>query len=209
MAEAAEESEDIDPSSQEAEELDRLLEATDPPEEGEKKEESPDKKGRFQFSKKMLLAMGGGVLLLIASGAGTYYFLSSSSQTEAEVDEAVATPPPVETVKPTFKKVNIYAMKPFFLPLKSGNTETGHFISMTPHFILSNATLNNEIEKSLPNIRKNIYTILTRKSPRDYFLNKGNIEERIKKEILVAVNPLLLAGTGIINDVIFTEFVVK
>jgi flagellar basal body-associated protein FliL len=207
MAEAAEETEDLDSSSQEAEELERLLETTDNRKEGESAEASPEKKGRFLFSKKFWIAVAGGILLIIASGAGIYYFLSSSSPKEAE--DVASTPPPVESVKPTFNKVNIYALQPFFLPLKSGNTETGHFISLTPHFILSNSTLNNEIEKSLPSIRKNIYTILTRKSPRDYFLNKGKIEEKIKKEILVSVNPLLLAGTGIIDDVIFTQFVVK
>jgi flagellar basal body-associated protein FliL len=212
MAQAEEEIEDLDPSSQEAEELDRLLEATDDPEEGEageKGEESPEKESRFLFSKKFWIAVGGGVLLLLASGAGTYYYLSSSSPEESKVDEAVSPPPPVESAKPTFKKVNVYALQPFFLPLKSGNTETGHFISVTAHFILSNSTLNNEIEKSLPSIRKKIYTILIRKSPEEYFLGKGKIEEKIKKEILVSVNPLLLAGTGIVNDVIFTQFVVK
>jgi flagellar basal body-associated protein FliL len=205
----AEEAEELDPSAQEAEELERLLEATDPPEEGAKAAEPPDKGSRFLFSKKFWIVVGGGILLLLASAAGTYYFLSSSSPKEAKVEEAVSALPPVEAVKPTFNKVNIYALQPFFLPLKSGNTETGHFISLTPHFILSNSTLNNEIEKSLPNIRKNIYTILTRKSPKEYFLNKGNIEEIIKKEILVSVNPLLLAGTGTVNDVVFTQFVIK
>ncbi len=212
MAQAAEETEDLDSSSQEAEELERLLETTESSEEGqegEKGEGSPEKGSRFLFSKKFWIAVGGGILLLIASGAGTYYYLSSSSPKGAEVEEAVSTPPPVESVKPTFNKVNIYALQPFFLPLKSGNTETGHFISVTANFILSNSTLNKEIEKSLSIIRKNIYTILIRKSPRDYFLNKGKIEETIKKEILVGVNPLLLAGTGIINDVVFTQFLVK
>jgi len=208
MAQAEEEIEEFDTSSQEPEELERLLEATENPEE-EEHEESSEKGGRFLFSKKFWIAVGGGILLLLASGAGTYYYLSKGSPEKAEVEEAVATPTPVKPVKPTFKKVDGYALQPFFLPLKSGAKETGHFVSLTVYFILSNGTLTNELEKSLPNIRKNIYTILTRKNPRDYFLKKDNIEEKIKKEILVSVNPLLLAGTGIVKDVIFTQFVVK
>jgi flagellar basal body-associated protein FliL len=205
----AEEADDIDTSAQEAEELERLLEATEPPEEGEKAVESPEKKSRFLFSKKFWIMAAGGILLLLASGAGTYYYLSSSTPEEAKIEEIVSAPPPVETVKPTFNKVNIYALQPFFLPLKSGNKETGHFISITAHLLLSNVTLTQEIEKSLPGIRKNIYTVLTRKSPREYFLKKEEIKEKIKKEILVSVNPLLLAGTGTVNDVIFTQFVIK
>jgi len=69
--------------------------------------------------------------------------------------------------------------------------------------------LGEEIENSLPAIRRNIYNVLSRKSPRDYFSGKGKIEEKIKKEILVSVNPVLLAGTGAVTDVVFTQFVVK
>ncbi len=212
MAQAAEEIEDFDSSNQEAEELERLLETTENPEAGEdggKGEESPEKGSRFLFSKKFWIAVGGGILLLLASGAGTYYYLSSSSPKKAEVEEAAVLPPPVESAKPTFNKVNIYILQPFFLPLKSDDKETGHFISLTANFVLSNSTMSREIEKSLPNIRRNIYTTLTRKSPQDYFLNKGKIKEIIKKEILAGVNPLLLAGTGTIKDVVFTQFVIK
>ncbi len=100
-------------------------------------------------------------------------------------------------------------MAPFFLPLKINQKETGSFIAVTPNFILSNSTLNKEIEKSLPSIRKEIYNVLSRKNPRDYLVEKGKIKERIKKEILTTVNPLLLAGTGTVTDVVFTQFVVK
>lgn len=205
----AEEADELDSSAQEAEELERLLEATEAQEEGEKAVEPPEKGNRFLFSKKLWIMVGGGILLLLASAVGTYYFLSSSTPKEAEVGEVASAPPPVETIKPTLNKVNTYALQPFFLPLKSGNTETGHFISITAHLVLSNSTLTKEIEKSLPNIRQDIYTVLTRKSPREYFLKKVEIKEKIKKEILVSVNPRLLAGTGTVKDVIFTQFVVK
>jgi len=204
MAQAEEQIEDLDPSSQEPEELDRLLDATENPEEG--KEKASPKEGRFLFSKKFWILVGGGILLLLLLAVGAYFFFSSSPP---EVEEIVTTPPLVEPAKPTFDKINIYALQSFFLPLKSGNKETGHFVSVTPHLILSNSTLQKEIERSLLSIRRNIYTILIRKSPRDYFLKKREIKEQIKKEILFSVNPLLLAGAGTVNDVVFTQFVVK
>ncbi|GJL78252.1 MAG: hypothetical protein NPINA01_12410 [Nitrospinaceae bacterium] len=207
---SAQETEDLDEDvSQEPEELERLLEATqNPDEEGEggKDESSPEEGKRFLFSKKFWILVGGGVFLLVALAVGAYFFLPS---TELEGEEPSPAPTAIETTKPTFNKVDIYALQPFFLPLKAGNKETGSFISFTPHLVMSNNTLDKEIEKSLPSIRKNIYTILIRKSPKDYFLRKGAIKETIKKEILTAVNPLLLAGTGTITDVVFTQFVVK
>ena len=69
--------------------------------------------------------------------------------------------------------------------------------------------MNREIDKVLPLIRKNIYTILRRKRPSDFTLKRSRAEERIKKEILIASNTQLLAGTGTITDVFFTRFVVK
>jgi len=146
---------------------------------------------------------------------GAYFFLFSAQNPENEIqsgeqaDESVSTPPLVETVKSSFNKVHIYTLKPFFLPLKVNEKETGKYISVIPNLILSNSTLSEEIENSLPAIRRNIYNVLSRKSPRDYFSGKEKIEEKIKKEIIVTVNPVLLAGTGSVTDVVFTQFVVK
>ena len=159
--------------------------------------------------------MGGGALLILLLAGGVYFFLSSSQNPEGEIQpgeeagENVTTPPPVETVKSPFSKVHVFTLKPFFLPLKVNERETGKYISVIPNLILSNSTLSREIENSLPAIRRNIYNVLSRKSPREYFSGKGKIEEKIKKEILVTVNPILLAGTGIVTDVVFTQFVVK
>jgi len=204
MAQAEEQIENLDPGSQEPEELDRLLDATQNPEEGEEKA-SPEKT-RFLFSKKFWVLVGGGILLLLILAVGAYFYLSSSPP---EVEKIVSTPLPAEIAKPALNKINIYALQSFFLPLKSDNKETGHFVSLTPHLILSNSSLEKEIERSLPSIRRHIYTILIRKSPQDYFLKKREVKGQIKKEILFSVNPLLLAGTGTVKDVVFTQFVVK
>jgi len=172
--------------------------------------------GVLPLAKKTWILLGGGTLLILLLAGGAYFFLSSSSQNpESEIQtgeqagENVSTPPPVETVKSPFSKVHVFTLKPFFLPLKVNERETGKYISVIPNLILSNSTLSEEIENSLPAIRRNIYNVLSRKSPREYFSGKGKIEEKIKKEILVTVNPILLAGTGSVTDVVFTQFVVK
>ncbi len=216
MAQAEEIIED-DNEHEEAEELERLLEGSlDDREEGaEGDEQTPEKSGRFAFGKKTWILVGGGALLILLLAGGVYFFLSSSQNPEGEIQpgeeagENVTTPPPVETVKSPFSKVHVFTLKPFFLPLKVNERETGKYISVIPNLILSNSTLGEEIENSLPAIRRNIYNVLSRKSPRDYFSGKGKIEEKIKKEILVSVNPVLLAGTGSVTDVVFTQFVVK
>ncbi len=214
----AEETIDDENEHVEAEELDRLLEGSqnDGQEGAEGDKPIPKKGGRFALGKKTWILVGGGTLLIILLAGGAYFFLSPSTQnSEVEIQsgeqagEKISTPPPVETIKSPFKKVHIFTLKPFFLPLKVNEKETGKYISVIPNLILSNSTLSEEIENSLPAIRRNIYNVLSRKGPREYFSGKVKIEEKIKKEILVTVNPVLLAGTGAVTDVVFTQFVVK
>jgi len=216
MAQAEEIIEDEN-EHEEADELEQLLANTenDDAEGVEGDESSPKKGGRFSFGKKTWVLLGGGILLLFLLAGGAYFFLFSSEQNPAadvnpveQTGEGVATPPPFETAKSTFSKVHIFPLEPFFLPLKMNGRETGNFISVIPNLVLSNSTLHKELKNALPGIRRNIYNVLSRKSPREYYSNK-RIEERIKKEILVTVNPILLAGTGTVTDVVFTQFVVK
>ncbi|MCH2393006.1 MAG: flagellar basal body-associated FliL family protein [Nitrospinales bacterium] len=107
------------------------------------------------------------------------------------------------------KKVNIYELEPFFLPIREDGKETGRFISISANFLLSNRVLNKEIDKVLPLVRKNIYNILRRKRPSDFTLKSFHTKERIKQEIMTACNALLSGGTGTIKDVFFTRFMVK
>lgn len=209
----------IDDEHEEAKELEALLEGTGSEETGEEggDKQTPEKSSRFKFSKKIWILIGGGSLLICLLVGGAYFYLSSNQNPENNpltdestgVGEEVSPSAPVETVKIPFSKVNIFALEPFFLPLKVGEKETGNFISVIPNLILSNSTLSKEIENSLPNIRRNIYNILSRKSPREYYSRKNRIKETVKKEILTSVNPILLAGTGTVTDVVFTQFVVK
>ncbi len=209
------EAEEIIDEDDEAKELEALLEGAENDEaEGAEGEEASSKKdGRFSFSKKTWILVGAGTFLILLLAGGAYFYLSSSTQNpenETAGEGGVAdTSPPVETVKSPFNKVNIFTLEPFFLPLKSGEKETGNFISVIPNFVLSNNNMTQEIQNSLPAIRRSIYNILNRKSPQEYFSGKVKIEERIKREILTTVNPILLAGTGTVTDVVFTQFVVK
>lgn len=206
MAQGKEILKDMGAGEEEPEQLEALLEATQTEQE-EKSESTPDEEDkRFLFSKKFWILAGGGTLLLVLSAVGAYFFLFSP---KSESGETAPAPPPVETAKVPFNKVHVYALEPFFLPLKANDVETGNFISLILYFILSNSVLGEEIEEVLPAIRKNIYNILNRRNPKDYFLDKGRTKEQIKKAILTSANPLLLTGTGTINDVVFTQFVIK
>ena len=171
-------------------------------------------------NKKLLMIYGGGFLVLIlAIGVGAYFFLGEKEadvvplEEQADVvpleEQAVEEEIIEEEEEVIIKKVNIYELEPFFLPIREDGKETGRFISISANLLLSNRVLNREIDKVLPLIRKNIYTILRRKRPSDFTLKRSRAEERIKKEILIASNTQLLAGTGTITDVFFTRFVVK
>ena len=161
MAEAEQIFDDDGEGSEEAEELEQLLNATKAEEEGEGAEPAPKEGPRFLFSRKFWFLTGGGTLLLALLAVGATLFLPSTGSGPEET-QTVPEPTVVETVKPSFSKVHNYALQPFFLPLKVNNLETGNFISVIPHFILSNSAMNEEIEKTLPTIRRNIYNILIR-----------------------------------------------
>ena len=198
----------------EATELDRLLDDA-----GGGDEAAGGLKAKFKkilSNKKLLMIYGGGFLVLIlAIGVGAYFFLGEKEadvvplEEQAVEEEIIEEEEEVKIKKVKIKKVNIYNLEPFFLPIREDGKETGRFISISANLLLSNRVLNREIDKVLPLIRKNIYTILRRKRPSDFTLKRSRAEERIKKEILIASNTQLLAGTGTITDVFFTRFMVK
>jgi flagellar basal body-associated protein FliL len=169
-------------------------------------------KGKIQkiLSDKKLLMIFGGVamVLLIAVGTGVYFMMLGAEKENIPVeDEQVDEKIKEETS--IVEKVNIYKLKPFFLPVLEDDKETGKFISLSANLLMSNSKLNKDLDKVLPVIRKNIYGILQRKQPTDFTLQRAKTEERIKREILNVSNALLLSGTGTVTDVFFSNFIVK
>ena len=177
---------------------------------------------KLKSDKKLMIMVGGGalLLLLLIGGAG-YYFLSgdetkSDVVTEEEVD--------LETegalgegddaasglVQPKFEKVHMYSLKSFFFPIKlKGKEESGRFLLVTPSFSMSNAGLGGQISKNLPSIRKRIYNILLRQNYKNLTTKIESTKERVKKRIIIKVNELLPVGTGVVQEVYFSEFIVK
>ena len=171
-------------------------------------------KAKFQkilSNKKLLMLYGGGLFVLIlAIGAGAYFLLGEKDAEVVPLEEQAVEEEIIEEEEEVIiKKVNIYELEPFFLPIREDGKETGRFISISANLLLSNRVLHLEIGRVLPLVRKNIYNILRRKRPSDFTLERFQTEERIKKEIMTACNALLLGGTGTITDVFFTRFMVK
>ena len=104
----------------------------------------------------------------------------------------------------------MYPLKSFFFPIKlKGKKESGRFLLVTPSFSMSNAGLGGEISKNLPSIRKRIYNILLGQSYKNLTTKIESTKERVKKRIIAKVNELLPVGTGVIQEVYFSEFIVK
>ena len=203
---AEDQEQDAELSTDETEELERLLEdaaGEDAAAEGIK--------GKLQkiLANKKLLMIGGGVLLILIIGVGFLLFQGEEQESVAPLEEQVEEEVEEEGEEAKIEKVNIYKLDPFFLPLLDEGKETGRFISVSANLLLSNRVLDRELDKVLPLLRKNIYGILRRKRPADFTLKRSRTEERIKKEILTASNALLLSGTGTITDVFFSQFMIK
>ncbi len=190
----------------EAEEIERLLK--------EEEERSKEKTLRAHplarfLNKKLLLGLMATVLLAWGAGWGIWSLMERSSEVS-----------PVSTVKqsPTqdmiplnfqIQKPNIYPLEPFFIPILSKNKETGKFLHVTAHLVLSNRRLHKDIDKVRPLIRQSVYSVLSRKKPKDFENGGVKIEERIKREILTSSNSFLLSGTGTIKNIVFTEFMIN
>ena len=177
---------------------------------------------KLKSDKKLMIMVGGGaLLLLLLIGGAAYYFLSGDetksdvvteegvdSETEGalgEGDDAAS-----GLVQPKFEKVHMYSLKSFFFPIKlKGKEESGRFLLVTPSFSMSNAGLGGQISKNLPSIRKRIYNILLRQNYKNLTTKIESTKERVKKRIIIKVNELLPVGTGVVQEVYFSEFIVK
>ena len=177
---------------------------------------------KLKSDKKLMIMVGGGaLLLLLLIGGAAYYFLSGDetksdvvteegvdSETEGalgEGDDAAS-----GLVQPKFEKVHMYLLKSFFFPIKlKGKEESGRFLLVTPSFSMSNAGLGGQISKNLPSIRKRIYNILLRQNYKNLTTKIESTKERVKKRIIIKVNELLPVGTGVVQEVYFSEFIVK
>lgn len=187
----------------EAEEIERLL---------QEEEAKAEKKGRHLFkrffSRKLVLGL---TAVLLAGGAG-WAILNVLRSESGPAPEATVKSVPVPAAgisSVPIQKPNVYPLEPFFIPIFHQNRETGKFLHMTVHLVLSNRRLHSDIDKVRPLIRKSIYASLSRKRLKDF--EKGGIatEEQIKREILTAANSFLLSGTGTVTNIIFTEFMVN
>jgi len=177
---------------------------------------------KLKSDKKLMIMVGGGALLLLfLIGGAAYYFLSGDetksdvvteevgdSETEGvlgEGDDAAS-----GLVQSKFEKVHMYPLKSFFFPIKlKDKEESGHFLLVTPSFSMSNAGLGGQISKDLPSVRKRIYDILHRQSYKNLTTKIESTKERVKKRIITKVNEVLPVGTGVVQEVYFSEFIVK
>jgi flagellar basal body-associated protein FliL len=190
----------------EAEEIERLLK--------EEEERAREKTFRAHplakfFNQKLFLGLAAAILLIVGAGWGIMNLMERSSEVSSvPVVKQVAVP---DLIPSGFKiqKPNIYPLEPFFVPILSKNKETGKFLHVTAHLVLSNRRLRKDIDKVRPLIRQSVYTVINRRKFKDFEKWGVKTEERIKREILTASNSFLLSGTGTVTNIIFTEFIVS
>jgi len=188
----------------------------------ESDDSEPSLIAKLKSDKKLMFMVGGGaLLLLLLIGGAAYYFLSgdeiksdvvTKEGADSETEGALGEGDDVtgSLVLPKFEKVHIYPLKSFFFPIKLKDMkESGRFLLVTPSFRMSNAGLGGQISKNLPNIRKRIYNILIRQSYKNLTTKIEPTKERVKKRIITKVNELLPVGTGVVQEVYFSEFMVK
>ena len=187
----------------------------------ESDDSEPSLIAKLKSDKKLMFMVGGGaLLLLLLIGGAAYFLLGDETKRDVVTEEGVDS----ETegflgegddaasgiVQPKFDKVHMYPLKSFFFPIKlKGKEESGRFLLVTPSFSMSNAGLGGQISKNLPSIRKRIYNVLLRQNYKNLTTKIESTKERVKKRIIIKVNELLPVGTGVVQEVYFSEFIVK
>lgn len=178
---------------------------------------------KFKKNKKLAIAAVGALTLAVIVPA---YFLSKPKpveKTEEGLEEGApgskgtAKKKEEETAKlkqqqeeaAKLKSLTVYKLAPFFMPLNLGPKESERFVTINLYLLLSNPKLDAELVKNLPMLRENIFSLLKRKKPIDFIQDKKKVEQRLRQEIVTLANTLILSGSGTINDVYFTEFIVK
>lgn len=177
---------------------------------------------KIKSDKKLMIMVGGGALLLLLLIGGAAYYFLSGDETKSDVVKEEGVDSETEgalgeggdaasgLVQSKFEKVHMYPLKSFFFPIKlKSKEESGRFLLVTPSFRMSNAGLGGQISKNLPSIRKRIYNILLRQSYKNLTTKIESTKERVKKRIITKVNELLPVGTGVVQEVYFSEFIVK
>jgi len=177
---------------------------------------------KLKSDKKLMIMVGGGALLLLLLIGGVAYYFLSGDETKSDVVKEEGVDSETEgalgeggdaasgLVQSKFEKVHMYPLKSFFFPIKlKSKEESGRFLLVTPSFRMSNAGLGGQISKNLPSIRKRIYNILLRQSYKNLTTKVESTKERVRKRIITKVNELLPVGTGVVQEVYFSEFIVK
>jgi len=188
----------------------------------ESDDSEPSLIAKLKSDKKLMIMVGGGALLLLLLIGGAAYYFLSGDETKSDVVKEEGVDSETEgalgeggdaasgLVQSKFEKVHMYSLKPFFFPIKlKSKEESGRFLLVTPGFRMSNAGLGGQISKNLPSIRKRIYNILLRQSYKNLTTKIESTKERVKKRIITKVNELLPVGTGVVQEVYFSEFIVK
>ena len=167
---------------------------------------------KIKSDKKLMIMVGGGALLLLLLIGGAAYYFLSGDETKSDVvkEEGVDSGSELDQALDTLGEGDMYPLKSFFFPIKlKSKEESGRFLLVTPSFRMSNAGLGGQISKNLPSIRKRIYNILLRQSYKNLTTKIESTKERVKKRIITKVNELLPVGTGVVQEVYFSEFIVK
>ena len=190
----------------EAEEIERLIK--------EEEEKAADKIRRAHPLKKFLnrkLFLGLAAIILLVWGAG-WGILNLMKQSPDVLSVSTVNQTQTQHFIPSniqIQKPNIYPLEPFFIPILSKNKETGKFLHVTAHLVLSNRRLHKDLDKVRPLIRQSVYNVISRRKSKDFEKEGVKMEEKIKREILTSSNSFLLSGTGTITNIIFTEFIVS
>lgn len=146
--------------------------------------------------KGMKLAIIGGLAVVLLAGGGYFaqgmLFPKSGETPKGAAGSKVSSAPAVT-----------YDLKSFIVNLAGGKGR--RYLKATMSLELTDADVQKEIEKKLPQLRDEILTVLSGKTFEEVEDTLG--KQRLRREIVTRVNRVL--STGKAERVYFTEFVIQ
>lgn len=140
---------------------------------------------------KLLIVVGAGTAATTLTVAVVWLAISFFSSITTAKHDKIA-PPPKQEAQPGPTIAPVYALDPFFIPLKEKGSTESKLVKIEFTLEMTSPETQRDIERNITLVRENVYFMLQSKTGRD-FMGKEMLE-KIAVDVAIAVNRSLQSG---------------
>lgn len=153
---------------------------------------APPKPAKKKINKvKLLIVLGAGTTATVLTVALVWLAVSFFSSITA-ARRAPPPAPPKQEAQPGPTIAPVYALDPFFIPLKEKGPAESRLVKIEFTLEMTSPETQRDIERNITLVRENVYFMLQGKAGND-FMGKERLE-KIAVDVAIAVNRSLQSG---------------